>query len=259
MKVLDSIKRTMESIEAEKCREMKQEGNEEFAELFEKYKDIPAEKLVEIIKDIKEKIAPKPVSEDEDEDGIEDELIIRESEDPNKVEVKDASEVEPSDIEHTDANNEPSTKQINELDASEDEEEKTDEEELIITEEKPEETEDIEDENMEEIEDEDFDVYKDELDIVDGDEKNEDAEKIDMNIPEEDNSIEAADSAKNEDADKIDMNIPEEENSDDAADKAAKEITNEDNNAAKAAIANRDNKGAFSSDIDALTDYLNDY
>lgn len=257
MKVLDSIKRTMESIEAEKCREMKQEGNEEFAELFEKYSDIPAEKLTEIIADIKEKLAPVPVAEDEDEDGIEDELIIRESEDPNKVEVKDASEVEPSDVEHTDANDEPVTKQINELDASEDEEEKTDEEELIITEEQPEE---IEKEELEEIEeDEDFDVYKDELDIVDGDEKNEDAEKIDMSIPEKENSVDAADAAKNEDADKIDMNIPEEENSDDAADKAAKEVKNEDNNAAKAAIANRDNKGAFSSDIDALTDYLNDY
>lgn len=271
MKVLDSIKRTMESIEADKQDSMKVEDHEEFAELFEKHSDIPKEKLVEIIDDVKEKLAPAPVVEDEGEDGVEDELVIQESDNPNKADVEDVAEVKPSDVEHTDANKEPVTHQVNELDASEDEDniedeeviveddaDFDDEEELVVSEEGEEVEDEVED--LEEIEeDEDFDIYKDELDIVDGDEKNEDAEKIDMNIPEEDNGQDAADRAANENAEKIDLNIPEKENSDDAADAAAKEHANEDNNGAKAAIANRDNKGAFSSDIDALTDYLDKY
>lgn len=256
MKVLDSIKRTMESIEKEKGAEVVAE-NEEFKDICAKYQDIPEETVISIAKDVKEKLAPAPKTEEEDGEGVDDELIIQEN--GNQTEVKDAAEVKPSDVEQTDANAEKAEKvNMNELDASE--EEKTDEEELIVTEDEP--AVDTPPEENVEVEvnedDEEFDVYKDELDIVDGDkeEKDENAENIDMNIPSEENSDDAANKAANENADKIDMNIPKADDSVDAADKAH---TNEANTGAKAAIANKANKGAFSSDVDALTDYLNEY
>lgn len=268
MKVLEQLKRTLESLED--LRAQQTEDDEEFAELFEKYSDIPAEKLKEIIADIKAACV-KPVEPA--------------NEDLNDVDVKSAEE--PKDAEHTDTAKSEST-QVNELDASEDEQVDDNAEDLIVeddvedsntddlivegdedelelpSEEVTEEVEPevIEDENYQNSEmDEDFDGYEDELDIAQGDEEevNEDAEKIDMNIPSDEVPVEAADKVVKEDAEKIDMSIPSDDTPVDAADKAAKEQTNEANIGAKAAIANREAKGNFSSDVDALTDYLNDY
>ena len=51
MKVLDNIKRTLESIEAKKAPEVIAE-EDKFAALYEKYNDIPAEALAAIIADV---------------------------------------------------------------------------------------------------------------------------------------------------------------------------------------------------------------
>ena len=246
MKVLENLRRTMESINSIKTR--KHEDGD-CAEIFEKYKDIPRETLEAIIADVKSNIGAKT----EDEDITDDELIVE----TDEVDVKPA-EGKPVD--------EPHKTQITELDASEDDgttdktledfyteenEDDVTEDELIISEEdeeKPSEDEEKPEEINEEDEDDDFDVYEDELDIVESDEEDKESSEKEEE-PEEPKEF-------NEGAEKIDLDIPEEDNSDNAADKAAKEIKNESGTASKAAIANKDNKGAFSSDIDALTSYL---
>lgn len=235
MKVLDDIKRVMESIENKKSK------NEDAccSSLFEKYNDIPEERLQSIIDDVKASITKEECG---DIDNKED---VMKKEADNSVDVEgDLPAPEPDDVEHTDAlkaMNELSASESEEDDAttedeveeqvvSEDEEYKDDiDDDLIISEEADEEGETADDI----VEDsEDFDVYKDELDLVE----------------------------KDEDAEDIDMSIPEKENSNDAADTAVKEPVNEANTGAKAAVANTyDGKNSFSSDIDALTDYLNDY
>ena len=105
-----------------------------------------------------------------------------------------------------------------------------------------------------EEDEEDFDVYKDELDIVEEDEK---PEEIDDTIPAGDDGVEAAE--KYEDTEEIDTIIPDEDTGVEAADAAEKEPIQEANTAAKAAIANKENKGAFSADVDELTKYLDEY
>lgn len=267
MKVLESLKRQMESIEAKKSRKVESEDDLGFDAIKAKYTEVPPEVLESIINDVKTECSRKT------------------EEDLNKVEIEPA-EGKPVDEPHkTDT-----LDSMNELDASEDgvagetpedyytEEDEDIDDELIISEEDDEPVEDlppaevVDDEiaaESDENEDDDFDVYQDELDAVTGDEEpvnetGEEPEKIDMTIPAKDNSDDAADAAMKErqrceGAEKIDLNIPDEDNSVDAADKAAKEIKNEDNSGAKAAIANRDNKGAFSSDVDALTQYLDEY
>ena len=269
MKLLENIKRTLESIEG--MRAPKVEEDAQIAKLLEKYKDIPAETLKAIVADVKadcaahvEKAEEQPMDETE-----------------QKTDVIDVTKVEPKDIEHTDANKAEST-QMTELDASEEdnteedfytEEDDDTDDELIISEEGDtddeliiSEEDNIEDaeepEQVEEDDDED-DVYVDELDIATADKEpeqvDENAEKIDMTIPGDDDGVKAADKAITENAEKIDMNIPEEDVPSDAADAAAKEHIKEDNTGAKAAMANKDNKGAFSSDVDALTEYLDKY
>lgn len=249
MKVLENLRRTMESINSIKTR--KHEDGD-CAEIFEKYKNIPRETLEAIIADVKSNIGAKT----EDEDITDDELIVE----TDEVDVKSA-EGKPVD--------EPHKTQITELDASEDDgttdktpedfyteenEDDVTEDELIISEEdeeKPSEDEEKPEEineEDEEDEDDDFDVYEDELDIVESDEEDKESSEKEEETEES--------KEFNEGAEKIDLDIPEEDNSDNAADKAAKEIKNESGTASKAAIANKDNKGAFSSDIDALTSYL---
>lgn len=259
MKILTSLKRTLESIEASK-RQMKEDADDKFVAIKEKYADIAPEVLDNLIKDIREVCAPAPAEapvQEEVDDNAKD-LIIQEE---NAVDVVPA-EGKPVDEPHkTDA-----AEQMNELDASEDgttdktpedfytEDDEEDEDELVISEEnddKPEPEDKIDDED-----DEDFDVYEDELDLVE--ETGEKAENIDMTIPEKDNSIDAADTVKSEGAEKIDLNVPTDDDAVNAADKGAKEITNEDNSGAKAAMANKYNKGSFSSDVDALTAYLDE-
>lgn len=251
MTLLKNIKRVVESIENIKNKESLNEDDVKFAEIYKKHSDIPEDKLKMIIDDVQNCCRANEEAEDTD---IDDTQVMDED---NSTDVIDVSKVTPDDAEHTDANKAESC-QMTELDASEDSDLDEDEEELIISENDDEEDSDedeeliisendgeedsedfveededtIEDETedfVEEDEDEGFDGYQDELDVVE------------------------------EDAKSIDMNVPSKDNSDDAADAAAKEQVKEDNNGAKAAIANRDNKGAFSSDVDALTDYLNKY
>lgn len=261
MKILTSLKRTLESIEASK-RQMKEDADDKFAAIKAKYADIAPEVLENLIKDVCEICAPAPAEEapaQEDVDDNAEDLIIQ---DENAVDVVPA-EGKPVDEPHkTDA-----AEQMNELDASEDgvtdetpedfytEE---DEDELVISEENEDEPEPdkVEPENEVDEDDEDFDVYEDELDLVE--ETGEKAENIDMTIPEEDNATDAADAVKSEGAEKIDLNVPTDDDAVNAADKGAKEIKNEDNSGAKAAMANKYNKGNFSSDVDALTAYLDE-
>lgn len=234
MKVLENLKRTMESIDALKAP--KNEEDNEFAVLFDKYKDIPVDTLKEIIADVKEAVKPE-------------EKLIKEADNETNVIPAEGKPVE--EIHKT---------QTNELDASEDgvveetpedfytEDEDVTDDELIISEEDedeiPEETEEKREDEIKDAEEKDdnFDEYEDELDIVEPDEEKEDKEDKDKVV--------------NENVEKIDTDIPSEDNGADAADTAAKEVVNEANTAAKAAIANRDNKGSFSSDVDALTEYL---
>lgn len=256
MRLLESIKKQIESIEAKKNPIVE---NEEFVELFEKYKDIPAETLKAIIADVK--AVCMPAESEETEEPNKEEVVETEQE----TNVVDAAEVKPDDVEHTDANKAESA-QMTELDASEDNDEEIDDD-LIISEEDEDDELIISEEDDEQAEEKDdvlFDEYQDELDIAEADCQDdemieENAEKIDMTIPGSDDSVKSADKAANETAEQIDMTIPSKDNSDDAADAAAKEQKNEANTGAKAAVANRDNKGAFSADVDALTDYLDEY
>lgn len=263
MKILTSLKRTLESIEASKKR-VKEDAEDKFAAIKAKYADIAPEVLENLIKDVCEVCAPAPAEEAPVQEEVDDnakDLVIQ---DENAVDVVPA-EGKPVDEPHkTDA-----TEQMNELDASEDgvtdetpedfytEDDEEDDDELVISEE--DETEPEADnaklENEAE-EDEDFDVYEDELDLVE--ETGEKAENIDMTIPEKDNATDAADAVKSEGAEKIDLNVPTDDDAVNAADKGAKEIKNEDNSGAKAAMANKYNKGNFSSDVDALTAYLDE-
>lgn len=271
MKLLETLKRTMESIESK--RSFRNEDFDEFATIKEKYADIDPEKLDAIIADVKAVCAPqKEASATE----VNDELMTSEESAENTTDTIHAN-IEPDgkDVHKTDA-----LDSMNELDASEDgvagetpedfytedEDEETDDE-LIISEEDETDSDDADEvenaddammtEEDEEDEDDDFDIYQDELDKVD--ETGEDADAIDMSIPKADDSVEGADKAqKTEDAENIDLNVPTDDNSVDAADKGAKEIKNEDNSGAKAAMANKYNKGSFSSDVDALTTYLDE-
>ena len=266
MKLLETLKRTMESIESK--RSFRNEDFDEFATIKEKYADIDPEKLDAIIADVKAVCAPqKEASATE----VNDELMnSKESVDNTTDTIHANIEPDGKDVHKTDT-----LDSMNELDASEDgvagetpedfytEDEKTDDE-LIISEEDETDLDDADDiENAddammtEEDEDDDFDIYQDELDKVD--ETGEDADAIDMTIPKADDSIKGADKAqKTEDAEKIDLSVPTDDDAVNAADKGAKEIKNEDNSGAKAAMANKYNKGNFSSDVDALTAYLNE-
>ena len=262
MKLLETLKRTMESIESK--RSFRNEDFDEFATIKEKYADIDPEKLDAIIADVKAVCAPqKEASATE----VNDELMNSEESAENTTDTIHAN-IEPDgeDVHKTDT-----LDSMNELDASEDgiagetpedfyteDEDEEIDDELIISEEDDNEPEDTEDDMMtEEDEEDDFDVYQDELDKVD--ETGEDAEAIDMTIPIADDSVEGADKAqKTENAEKIDLDVPTDDNGVGAADKGAKEIKNEDNSGAKAAMANKYNKGNFSSDVDALTAYLDE-
>ena len=262
MKILESLKRTMESIEAKKA--CKNEDFDKFAAIKEKYADIDPEKLDAIIADVKEVCAPEKETSTTE---VNDELMNSEESVENTTDTIPAK-IEPDgdDVHKTDT-----LDSMNELDASEDgiagetpedfyteDEDEEIDDELIISEEDDNEPEDTEDDMMtEEDEEDDFDVYQDELDKVD--ETGEDAEAIDMTIPVADDSVEDTDKAqKTENAEKIDLDVPTDDNGVDAADKGAKEIKNEDNSGAKAAMANKYNKGNFSSDVDALTAYLDE-
>lgn len=258
MKVLDNIKRTLESIEAKKAPEVIAE-EDKFAALYEKYNDIPAEALAAIIADVEaicnpveapaeepemveneiedieapaEELAPAEDEVVEENDELKDEIIIDENNETDVIEVK-----EPEAVEHTDATKAESEDFDETPEDFYTEEDDDVDDEIIISE---------EDEEVEE--EEDFDVYADELDVVE-----EDEEEIDMTISSDDVD------EKPENAEKIDMDIPEEDNGVEVADAAEKEPVNEDNMGAKAAIANRQNKGNFSSDVDALTEYLDEY
>lgn len=254
MNVLDNIRRTMESVEKLRTSQTC-EGQDEFVALYEKYKDIPEDKLKEIIADVKSICIPatetveEPVKEEipaeetqqPEETEVSDDLVIKDE--TNEVDVKPAAGIpeEPGVVDTKDESEEQEDEQIdskNELDASEADE--GDEEELIISEEEDNDT--VEEETIDE-DDEEYEDQIDELDIVDGDKVEE---------------------PKSENAEEIKLDVPSADTGDKAAEKAecgdnSKEHTNEANTAAKAAIANRDNKGTFSSDVDALTDYLNDY
>lgn len=275
MKVLDSLKRTLESLEATRCR--KTEGEEEFAALFEKHNDIPREKLMEIINDFKAmQHVDEPAVEAEETpvEGENEEVV---TEDENKVDVTGSTQDVTGDAGHTDANKE-DKERIAELDASEedgtadqtpidfyteeDEEEvcpvcgkEQDECNATVTEEDnaddelilSEEDEETENEEIIEEDEEDFDVYKDELDVIEGDEEAENEEPM----IEEDGEEE------------IDDELIMEETEDNIDDELIMEESahkNEANIGAKAAIANKyDGKKAFSSDVDALTEYLDEY
>lgn len=259
MKILTSLKRTLESIEASK-RQMKEDADDKFAAIKVKYADIAPEVLENLIKDVCEVCAPAPAEDSPVQEEVDDnakDLIIQEE---NEVDVVPAEGKPVNEPYKTDA-----AEQMNELDASEDgitdktpedfyteEDEDEDEDELVISEDEDE----PEPDNKDNDDDEDFDVYEDELDLVE--ETGEKAENIDMTIPEEDNATDAADAVKSEGAEKIDLNVPTDDDAVNAADKGAKEIKNEDNSGAKAAMANKYNKGSFSSDIDALTAYLDE-
>lgn len=282
MKILESLNRMMESIEAKRSPKHESEDDVGFDAIKAKYTEVPPEVLESIITDVKEACGRKfEEDEQEQEQEVANDAEQANEEDLNKVEIEPAEGKPVNEPHKTDT-----LDSMNELDASEDDgtadqtpvdfytEEDDIDDELIISDEDGEEpTEDLPPEEVvddeiaaESDEEEDFDVYQDELDITDGDEPinetGEEPEKIDMSIPKRDDSVDAADAAMHETgekAQKIDMSIPDDENSTDAADSAAKEIKNEDNSGAKAAMANRDNKGAFSSDVDALTEYLNEY
>ena len=255
MKILTSLKRTLESIEASK-KQMKEDADDKFAAIKAKYADIAPEVLENLIKDVCEVCSPAPAEEAPVQEEVDDnakDLIIQEE---NAVDVAPA-EGKPVDEPHkTDA-----AEQMNELDASEDGvtdetpedfyTEEDEDDELVISEENEDKP-----EPEDKTEDDDFDVYEDELDLVE--ETGEKAENIDMTIPEKDNSIDAANAVKSEGAEKIDLNVPTDDDAVNAADKGAKEIKNEDNSGAKAAMANKYNKGSFSSDVDALTAYLDE-
>lgn len=278
MKILESLKRTIESIEAKKAP--KSESEDGFDIIKAKYTEVPPEVLESIINDVKTECGRKMEEDIPEEPENADDALQANEEDLNKVEIEPAEGKPVAEPHKTDT-----LDSMNELDASEDgvagetpedyyteDEDEIDDELIISEEDEPTEelppAEVVDDEIAAESDEDDFDIYQDELDVVDADEPvnetGEDAEKIDMSIPERENSDDAADAALKErraceDAEKIDLNIPSDDNSTDAADKAAKEIKNEDNSGAKAAIANRDNKGAFSSDVDALTEYLDKY
>lgn len=251
MKVLDNIKRTLESIEAKKAPEVIAE-EDRFAALYEKYNEIPADALAAIIADVEaicnpveapaeepemveneiedieapaEELAPAEDEIVEENDELKDEIIIDENNETEVIEVK-----EPKAAEHTDATKAESEDFDETPEDFYTEEEDDVDDEIIISEEE---------------EDEDFDVYADELDVVE-----EDEEEIDMTIPSDDVEVDE----KLEDSEEVDADIPE-----DDIEAAEKEPVNEANTGAKAAIANRQNKGNFSSDVDALTEYLDEY
>lgn len=212
MKLLQNIKRLMESIEDEKSDVV---IDERCQDLVEKYSDISKEMLAGIINDVKERVC-----EDGEEVDIEDKEVVEENEETEEIK-DDIEEVTEEDEEGFDdelviRESDDDMEQIEELDASEDGEDL-----------------DVEDEEKEELEDDIEEVTEDDDDVSDF--IDEDNEELDM--VEGDEEIE----------DKEDIETEEKEN------------MHEDNTGAKAAIANNQYKGTFSSDVDDLTDYLNDY
>ena len=114
MKILESLKRTMESIESKKAHKV--EAEDEFVDIRKKYTDVPAEVLESIISDVKEACGKK-FEENEEPQEIENANDAEQvtEEDLNKVEIKPAEGKpvdEPNKTDTLDA--------MNELDASED-------------------------------------------------------------------------------------------------------------------------------------------
>lgn len=251
MATLDTLKRTLESINAKK-RKFENEGDVEgLATLFEKYKDISPETLKNIVTDVKAIIAPT-------EEIKPEETTEFSTETDNRTDVKSAKgklvkEPHKTQVNELDASEGDTTEETPEDFYTEDDDENADiDDELIISEEdeniedKP--TEEVEvtdevetEETPEETEEDTFESYDDDLE----------EDELDTVEDEEPEHLDEA-------AEKIDTDIPTDDNAVDAADKGAKEIVNEDNTGAKAAMTNNyDGKGTFSSDVDALTDYIN--